>query len=168
MSKRKFSLVTAILLLLLVGAIMNNIFLYHAYNDTMKEAVQQAQQPVTASGPAGPGYSRTPTGGMGFRQIPGPAWYADVYLSKTGSGEYDIVVEAFVRGSRTLTSVDTVELDVRKAGEPDQTVPAAAQMKDGKYVAHVAFPSEGAWEVRIRMHRGNETLEFAEKFDLKD
>ena len=46
-------------------------------------------------------------------------------------------------------------------------MPVFNQKGDGYFTATVTFPGPGDWEVRMRMHRGNQTLEFARRFRIK-
>lgn len=171
MSKRRFRIVTALLLLLLIAAIANYFFVYHAYNDAVKALPLTAQQapaaPIDVTVANAP-HHHEPSFVSGVQPI-GPGWYGELYLSKASQGGYDIVVDAYASGSRTKTDVEAVEIDVRQPGAASaQLTPAITRKETGEFTAHADFPSNGTWEVRVRMHRGNQTLEFGEKFDLKD
>jgi hypothetical protein len=165
MSKRRFSIVTAILLLLLAAAIVNNFFIYRAYKDSFAPSERQEQGNNVTPGAAPTGRPQLTNAGQAIM----PRVFGELYLSPIGGHEYDIIVESFGRGTHILVPVDAIELDIRRPGATGgEMTPAANVVTPGKYSAHVTLPSAGTWEVRARLHRGNETVEFAEKFELKD
>ncbi|MEZ0226612.1 MAG: FixH family protein [Alphaproteobacteria bacterium] len=165
MSNRKFSLVTAILLLLLIAATANMFIVYHAFNRSLEEQTSPSE-----TGTHMPFYSNQPLD-------TGPAvatgkqsayfdWNGDLTLAKSPAGGYDIVVMVTIRRTETPVPADSVEMDASRPGEAGIT-PELKQLAPGKYVAHVDFPETGEWEIRLRIHRGLQTIEFAKKFTIQ-
>ena len=171
MSKRnRFRIVTAILMLLLIAAIGNYFFVNQAFDVTQKSLMQAAPEPRPQNPDvSGSPMHHPPMNEIGGGQPVGPTWYGDMYLTPASQSSYDIVVEAFGNGSRSRVPVDTVEIDIRQPGDAAaQISPSVEKVEEGKYISHTNFPSSGTWEVRVRMHRGYQTLDFAEKFDIKN
>lgn len=164
MRNRKFSLVTAILLLLLAAAVINIFFIYRAYNRTEQEPAPEAPVSETARSHRSSPSSAPP------RSFPGMfvsiSWYADVTISRSGTGKYELYVLAYERGSRRPFPIDSVEVYVRRPGEEKGFTPALKSSSAGKFIGPIDFPSGGSWEVHLRMHRGLQTLDVTKKFEI--
>ena len=161
MHNRKFRLVTAILLLL-IAAVVNIFFIYHAYDGAGQEPVQpavNAPRPREVSSPP-PAHSTV----KAFLDI---RWYSDIVISRSRNGEYELSVLAYARGSRNPFPLDSVEVDVRRPGEDAGMTPKLESPSPGVFTGRIDFPSQGTWEVRVRMHHGLQTLEFAKKFEIE-
>ena len=166
MSKHNFSFVTALLLLLLIAAIMNLLFIYHAFNEDSAPA-SPGGAPVLARQSSVPGSEPRSAPPSGSPVSFAPSWRGDAVMVKSPQGGYDLVVEALGNGGDALPST-AAEVDIRRPGAAAaEQSPSLEMVSVGKFVAHVDLPESGTWEVRIRIHRGLQTLEFAEKFDLK-
>ncbi len=166
MSKHPFSFVTALLILLLIAAGMNYIFVMHAYNSS----VTALKPPETKAPPASVAAAEKQA-----KEKPAvivraiiPQWYGDVRLEQTAQG-YDLVVSAFenpAKSGNPYVTAESVEADIGRQGSSDQQKLSFTKA-GGDFMAHVGALPRGTWEARIRIHRGLQTLEFAEKFDLK-
>lgn len=168
MANRKFSVVTFILLLLLAAAAVNLFFVNHAY--------RQSMEPVPSPDEASPANATTPDG-FPIRHAPNlvmlppnamRSWHGDVTMIKSPAGGYDLIVQAIGPKSGEAVPATSVEVDIRRPGNKAAQLTPKLEMQDtGKFVAHIDLPGPGSWEVRTRIHRGLQTMEFAEKFELK-
>ena len=165
MSKRRFTPVTAILLLLLLAAIVNTYFVFHVDRGMVKP--MEKPVPLTAAGqPAEPADARTLPGATAYDLVPN--WHGEVSLVKAPGGGYDAIIEGLSNGVNANIPVTSVEADIRRPGDNTPVpTPEFKMTSVGKFEAHVNLAA-GTWEVRVHIHRGLQTLEFAEKFDLKD
>lgn len=165
MSKRRFTPVTAILLLLLIAAIANTYYVFHAYDGAMN-SIDKPVGLTPAGQPAEPATARVLPGATAIDLVPN--WHGEAALVKAPGGGYDVVVDALSNGVNANLPATSVEADIRRPGDKAATANPEFKMTSvGKFTAHVDLGS-GTWEVRVRIHRGLQTLEFAEKFDLKD
>jgi hypothetical protein len=163
MSKPKFSFVTAILLLLLVAAAVNTYFIFHAYYGAMDEL----EHPSAEAAPGKPNFMASGAVRDVTATDLAPNWHGDISLLKAPPG-YDIVVDALSNDSNKRVTATAAEIDIRQPGDaaPDYT-PKLSLWTVGQFKGHVDL-APGTWEIRVHIHRGFQTLEFAEKFELKD
>lgn len=164
MRNRKFSLVTAILLLLLIAAIANTYIIFHADDS----AIDASAKPDTI--PSGVSRHGAPAGSFSATAPPWEfiafSWYGDVTLVRLKDGRYELEAQAYQRGGRSPFQIDSVEIDIRRPGSDGGFSPKLDPAAVGKFTGRVDFPASGTWEVRVRMHQGVQTLEFGKKFDL--
>jgi hypothetical protein len=148
---------------MLVAVIANNIIIYRAY-DSSTTPVPPPDSAATAA-VAPPTSSSTP----GEKPlIPIPSWRGEVALEKAPNGGYDVVVQALQRGTDTPLPMTAVNADIRKADENAAEMTLSFKRTAGlKFAAHADL-TPGTWDVRVHIHRDSQTLEFSERFDLKD
>jgi hypothetical protein len=163
MSNRKFRLVTFILLLLLMAAITNTYFIFHAYKPTF-DAPPAPKPPLNTAGPyptpIDPPATRPPWEPLAFD------WYGDAAITRLAGESYELTVQAYTRGSRRPYAIDSLEIEARPVGREGSVAPKLEKISAGNYSGRVDFPSGGTWEVRVRMHHGVRTLEFTKKFEI--
>lgn len=164
MSNRKFRLVTFILLLLLVAAITNTYFIFHAYRNSFDEAPPAPMPVVDVVTPPPsvvlPGATKPPREFIAFD------WYGDAAITRLAAGSYELTVQAYARGSRYPFDIDSLEIDARHAGQEGSITPKLEKVSMGNFSGRVDFPSSGTWEVRVRMHHSVRTLEFTKILEI--
>ncbi|TAL38904.1 MAG: hypothetical protein EPN97_03250 [Alphaproteobacteria bacterium] len=164
MSNRKFRLVTFILLLLLIAAITNTYFIFHAYQNTFDEAPPAPKPAVDAVNSPPPvvlpGATKPPREFIAFD------WYGDAAVTRLEGGSYELTAQAYTRGSRRPFDIDSLEIDARHVGQGGSITPKLEKVSMGNFSGRVDFPSSGTWEVRVRMHHSVRTLEFTKIFEI--
>jgi hypothetical protein len=163
MKDRKFTFVTAILLLLLIAAVANLFFVNHIYNQSVTSVTSGTtgnsiyqNQPLVSP----PALPRTSDAYFD--------WNASLSIDQSAAGGYDLVVAVTARQTEAPAPADSVEIDIRRAGADGvEITPEIKQDSVGKYIAHADFPANGEWEVRVRIHRFLQTMEFTKKFTVK-
>jgi hypothetical protein len=163
---KKRPLVTVILLLLLVAAGINTVFVYRLYDDTVTAMERKAM--ITRTGEAIPSSNAAAPAAMSqLSSSAGPDWYGDVSLVRSPQGGYDLTVTAGEARTRFPLAITSFEVHARRLGadEADFT-PTFTKVNDSKYVAHIDFPSPGEWEIHARLRRERGTFEFTRRFHV--
>ena len=165
MTEKRSKISLAVLVLLLVVAVVNFTVVHYAYNSpslsvdggTVRPAASGYSTVTTAPPPAPPAFTFIPRG---------PELRGEVSVEKQDSGKYDITIFARNRDGHPVV-LDGFSADVHLLSAPEtKVIPVFQKAGDGKYAATVAFPEKGRWEVRVRLHRKNEVLEFYQSFDI--
>lgn len=168
MGSRKKYAVLVMLLVLLAAAIANFLVVNNAYDASLARLSAPkddgSSAPVSGMGAAPQGAGTADSQTVSYR---GPGWRGDVTLNKAPDGSYEVTVRASDIHDKTV-SITSFEIDVRRP-DSDKPIlmPVFNQKGDGFFTATVQFPGDGDWEVRVRMHRDNQTLEFARRFHIK-
>ncbi len=168
MSARKKYVVLVILLLMLAAAIANFLFVNQAYDTSVQRL---SEPPARDSGlvppPAGPQAGTVTGSDIQTLTYKGPGWRGDVTLADSDGGSYKITIRASDLNDNTVP-ITSFEIDVRRP-DSDKPIlmPVFNQTGDGHFTATVQFPGKGDWEVRVRMHRELQTLEFARRFHIE-
>jgi len=158
------------LLVLLAAAIANFLVVNNAYDTSLQRLTPPEDRGGTfASGagglsPHGAGNGTADSQTLTYR---GPGWRGDVTLNKMAGGSYEVTVRASDLKDKTV-NITSFEIDVRRP-DSDKPIlmPVFNQKGDGYFTATVQFPGNGDWEVRVVMHRDNQTLEFARRFHIQ-
>lgn len=170
-AKRKY-IVLVLLLVMLAASIANFIFVNRAYDTSMQRlSASSLQDNDRAAVPAHPvaGVAGKPgtSADMQIVSYKGPGWRGDVTLKEVDGGSYLITVRASDLNDNTVP-ITSFEIDVRRPdSDKPMLMPVFNQTGDGHFTATVQFPGTGDWEVRVRMHRDLQTLEFARRFHIK-
>lgn len=95
-----------------------------------------------------------------------PELRGEVVVEKKEGGKYDITIFAQNKKKQPVI-LEGFSADVHLLGmtEP-RMIPAFRKVGDGKYTATMTFPEKGRWEVRVRLNKKNESLEFYQSFDI--
>ncbi len=156
-SKVSFSL----LILLMMVALGNFLFVHIAFNK------DGPSDDVGIIAPAGGGFSAISLGkSPHFGDPNGPELRGEVVVEKKQDGKYDLTIFARNKNNEPVI-LEGFSSDVHLLGmtEP-RVIPAFRKVGNGKYTATMAFPERGRWEVRVRLNKKNESLEFYESFDI--
>ena len=170
MASRKKYAVLVMLLLLLAAAIANFFVVNKAYDSSLARLAthndDSAPPTAVVATPQGVGKdgAQTDVQTITYR---GPGWRGDVTLNKTTDGSYEVTVRASDLYDKTVP-ITSFEIDVRRP-DSDKPIlmPVFNQKGDGFFTAIVQFPGKGDWEVRVQMHKENQTLEFARRFRVE-
>jgi len=166
-SRKKYA-VLVMLLLLLAAAIANFFVVNRAYDSSLQRLASHDQSgraaPAVDAAASGAGAGTQDTQTLTYK---GPGWRGDVTLTKAADGNYEVTVRASDLYDKTV-QITSFEIDVRPP-DSDKPIlmPVFNQKGDGYFTALVQFPGKGDWEVRVQMHKENQTLEFARRFRVE-
>lgn len=170
MGSRKKYAVLVMLLVLLAAAIANFLVVNNAYDTSLQRLSPHDGSSASTYGAGGSSPQAQGAGSLTDSQVftyKGPGWRGDVTLNKAPDGSYEVTVRASDLQDKTVP-ITSFEIDVRRP-DSDKPIlmPVFNQKGDGYFTATVQFPGKGDWEVRVVMHKENQTLEFARRFHIE-
>jgi len=148
------------LFILMLAAGGNYFFATRVFNKQQEDLSSQQLPPISGGTTYTTGPSPPPVpiremelrGSIDARRVEGLHYI--IKLSAFGVGNQPLLLKSF-------------SADVRLPGSDKPTLtPVFQKTAVGTYEADVTLPNAGMWEVRARMIRENESLEFYERFDI--
>lgn len=164
MAARKKYFVLIMLLLMLAAAVGNYFFVSRMYNSTV---VGSSELEKTSAFPGAGGITPV-TGRASAYQSPrnqeSPQWTGDLQIKNISGKTYELLLFAEVP-NRTGVKLSSFEVSMALADKPGvHVVPVFRQSGDDRMMAVVDVPEPGNWEIVVRMHMKNQTLEFTRRF----